>query len=338
MALSEFRYTICPVGNASFIAADRNEFMRNAFGRRGVNPQSLQSLPEERRHAHYTHLDPALFREGGNIPPIWARSNGTETVLLGLSCLRLRQYILVRADSEIERPEELSGRRLCLPVRPNALIDFFRATVQRGFETLLKTIGLCEDDVEFVPTVVTWEKKRIGEAEADALDNGRVDAVFMLYAYAPRMIASGKYRAIYDLASPCAKLPPLNNEHPNILTVSTRLVLDAPDIVVEYVKQAILASRWARTHLRETTALFAKQLRSTEEEASAAFLPDFNEWLELSISDELLSCLEDQKRFLLNHGFIVSDFDIGGWPDESFLRAALSDIAKHSEREVIDYH
>jgi 2'-hydroxybiphenyl-2-sulfinate desulfinase len=331
MTLNEFRYTICPVGNASFISANKDEFMRDAFERLGVKPLPLQNLPKERHMAHYTHLDPALFREGGNIPPIWTKSKGAETVLLGLSCLRLHQYVLVRADSGIERPEDLLGRRLCLPVRPNAIIDFFRATVQRGFETLLDAIDLRKDDAEFVPTVVTDEKSRIGDAEADALDNGQADAVFMLYAYAPRMMASGKYRAICDLASPNAKVPPLSNEYPNILTVSAHLVLDAPKIAVEYVKQAILASRWARTHLKETVELFAKQLRSTEEEASEAFLPDFNECLELSVSDELLSFLDDQKRFLLDHGFITNDFDIGNWLDESFLKTALSDIGENNE-------
>jgi 2'-hydroxybiphenyl-2-sulfinate desulfinase len=324
--MKEFRYTICPVGNASFISANKDGFLHCAFEKLCVKPVLLQNLPETEHGAHYTHSDPALFREGGNIPPIWATSNGAGVVLLGLAFLRLHQYVFVRADSHIATPEDLRGARLGIPFHPDSLIDFFKATVLRGFHTMLKDISMHSHDVEFVPIEARGEKNQIGRAEIEALDNGKTDAVFMLYAYASRMIASGKYRAICDLATHPASAPPLNNEYPNVLTVSRQLADSAPGIVVEYIKQTILAARWARDNPDETAKLFARQLRSTPEEAYAAFLPGFHEYLEPCVSEQGMSALENQKCFLLEHGFIKHDFDVWKWLDDSFLKAALSSI------------
>jgi 2'-hydroxybiphenyl-2-sulfinate desulfinase len=326
MSVKEFRYTICPVGNASFISAGRPEFLRTAFRRRGVNPVLLQSLPTDRWHVHYDYQDSALFREGGNIPPIWAKSNGAGVVLLGAAFLQTKQYVFARIDSEIDSIEDLRGKRLAVPVRPDAVIDFYSAAVRRGFEIALAARGVAVGEVEFTPIHSENIRNTLGIVDVDALDRGYVDAVYARYIFAQRLIASGKYKIVYEVTKHPDFLWPLNNEHPNVLTVSKNLADEAPEIVVEYVKQVILAARWAKTHLPEVTTLFAKQLDGSPGEVLSTLPPGFHKDLEPNLSDKALSALESQKRFLYDRGVISHDFDIEKWKDMSFLRAALSDI------------
>lgn len=84
------------------------------------------------------------------------------------------------------------------------------------------------------------------------MDRGYVDVVYARYLFAQRLIASGKYKIVYEVTGHPDFLWPLNNEHPNVLTVSKSLANAAPEVVVEYVKQTILSARFpqrARTRL-----------------------------------------------------------------------------------------
>jgi 2'-hydroxybiphenyl-2-sulfinate desulfinase len=327
MPVKEFRYTICPVGNASFISAGRHEFMRLAFRKRGVNPVLLQSLPQDRWHVHFDYQDNALFREGGNIPPIWSKSNGAGVVLLGAAFLHTKQYILARIDSDIDSVEDLRGRRLALPVHAKAVVDFYCATVRRGFEVALNAKGVGTGEVEFTPIVVSSEKNPLGTSDVDALEKGFVDAVFTRYVFAQHLIRSGKFKIIYEVSGDSDYLWPVNNEFPNILTVSRKLADDAPEIVVEYVKQVIRAARWAREHFSDAARLFAKQLNGDVGDVLTAMKLDFHKKLEPDLSENSLLALESQKRFLFDHGVIDKDFDIETWKEDYFLDTAKNEIA-----------
>jgi 2'-hydroxybiphenyl-2-sulfinate desulfinase len=331
MSVKEFRYTICPVGNASFISAGRHEFLRSAFRKLGISPVLLQSLPRDKWHVHYDYQDHALFREGGNIPPIWAKSNGAEVVLLGAAFLQTKQYVLARIDSDVEGVEDLRGRRLALPVRPDAVVDFYSSVVRRGFERALAAKGVSAVEVEFVAIVTPDVRNTLGISDVDALDRGYVDAVFARYIFAQRLLASGKYKIIYEVTGDPDHFWPLNNEYPNVLTVSRKLAEDAPEVVIEYVRQTILAARWAKTHLPEVVTLFAKQLDGSPGEVQASLSPGFHKDLEPNLSEKSLLALESQKRFLFDHGVIKNDFDIDKWKDESFLASALRDINQKSQ-------
>jgi len=325
MSLKEFRYTICPVGNASYLSANRGEFLSAAFKKRGVTPVSLRSLPADRRHVHYTYQDPALFREGGNIPPIWAQSRGEDIVLLGIAFLPTKRYVLARTDSNIDGIEALRGRRLAIPVHSNAYIDFYKYTVLRGFLTALNARGMGRGDVRFVEIEDDPER---WIADLDVLDRGGADAVFVRFAKAQRMLASGKYKILYEVTANPEHVWPLNNEYPNILTVSRKLALDAPEIVVEYVKQTVRAARWAKTHMAEVVELFARQLSASPGEVITSLPGDFHKNLEPHLSKKGIAALESQKRFLFDEGVISGDFEIESWKDETFLKTALAEIER----------
>jgi 2'-hydroxybiphenyl-2-sulfinate desulfinase len=343
MADKEFRYTICPVGNASFIAANKDVFLKDSFAARGIRPVRLQTLPEENWHVHYDYKDDRLFREGGNIPPIWSKSEGREPVLIGLAFLPYRSYILVRTDSPIDYAEQLRGKRLGIPTRPEFLIDFYQATVRQGFETVLAARGITPREVVFTELPVTEaqvamkadKSSNLGKFDIEALDNGTIDAVFASGVKAQRLIFSGKYRAIYELSADPELVAPLGGSYPNILTVSKKLADEEPGIVVEYVKQVLLAAEWAKTHLPETLELFSKQVHGTIGEVNASLPINFHKHLTPNLDREGLFALEGQKRFLYDHGFIKKDFDIEKWADRSFLKAAWAEIRNEEEEEEL---
>jgi 2'-hydroxybiphenyl-2-sulfinate desulfinase len=334
MSVKEFRYTICPVSNASYISANRDEFLKAAFLKRGVTPVKLQTLPKEKWHVHFTYEDDALFREGGNIPPIWAKSRGAEPVLIGTAFIYARHYILTRIDADIDRTEDLRGRKLAVPLNRDAVVDWYHAAVLRGYETALNARRVSPGEVIFTDIPVSQGHSDFGHQESEALDKGEVDAIFARFVFAQKLLASGKYKVVYETTANPEYVWPVNNEHPNILTVSCKLAEEAPEVVIEYIKQVILAARWAKTHFSDTVELFSRQLDGSPGEVIAALKPYFNQTLEPALSRKGLLAVESQKRFLFDHGVIARDFDVEKWADKSFLEHALAEIQEEESREL----
>ncbi len=329
MAIQEIRYTICPVGNASYIAANKG-WLAEGLNKLGVTPVKLQTLPKEHWNVHFNYQDDALFREGGNIPPIWAKSNGAEVVLIGLTFLPAKDYIVVRADSQIDSVEQLRGKKLAVPVHPKAEIDFYQATVQRGFETALAARGVAKGEVEFVELPVDIEyfgknehrPTSLGRIDLEALETGKADAAYIGNTRGQAALSTGKYKVIFEISANARVLSPINNVYPSVLTVSKKLAEDAPEVVVEYIRQLQRAAEWAKTNRAEVQELFAEQTYGTVGEMIAARRPSFHKHLAITLSEEGLYALESQKRFLYDHDYIEKDFDIAKWADNSFLKAA----------------
>jgi sulfonate transport system substrate-binding protein len=246
----EIRYTICPVGNASYIAAKKG-WLNEGLAPLGVTATLLQNLPQERWAAHYNYKDAALFREGGNIPPIWSKAQGEEPVLIGLTFLDHKQYLLVRADSPIDSVEQLRKHRLGLQSRPEFIIDYGKASAQQGFNTALAARGVAKTEVTFVELPVSeadiaqtaGKKSNYGrKREVEALEKGEVDAIYTSGTRAQALLDTGHFKVIFAISADADQLFPINNAYPNILTVSKRLAEEAPEIVVEYIKQMLRAA------------------------------------------------------------------------------------------------
>ncbi|WP_132017407.1 ABC transporter substrate-binding protein [Hydrogenispora ethanolica] len=327
-AAKEILYTICPVGNASYIAAHQGWLAAGLAGM-GVTATRLQTLPQERWAAHFTYREPALFREGGNIPPTWAKTNGAEPVLLGLTFLDWKQYILVRVDSPIQAVEELRGKRLGIPVNPGyPPIDFWKATAERGFETALAARGVTGAEVRFLELADDYRARRTktwsrpGERESEALLNGEVDAIFYTGTWVQTLLETGKVRAIFEISANPELIWPLSNDNPIILTVSRPLAEEAPEIVVEYVKQVLRAAEWAKTNRGAVERIFAEQTFGTPAQVAAARPADFHQKLTPELSKRGFLALESQQRFLYDHGYITQTFAVEKWADDRFLKEA----------------
>jgi ABC-type nitrate/sulfonate/bicarbonate transport system substrate-binding protein len=113
--VSSIWYTRCPVPTTSGLAQHFG-WIRRAFQREGIQVQSLQDTSDPRlRRSHFTHSLLASFREGGNIPAIWAKAQGQDTAVVGISWVDEEQLVLVRPDSNIRSLADLKGCKLGIP-------------------------------------------------------------------------------------------------------------------------------------------------------------------------------------------------------------------------------
>ncbi len=328
--LSQVYYTICPVKVASHVAAHQG-FFAQAFARDGVAFTHISALPASHWSVHYTHDHPSFFRDGGNIPPLWTRARGADTVLVGLSFSQRRQSILVAKEAAITSIRDLRGKREALPQREDA-IDFYRAMAHRGFLVALQVHGMNATDVEFVDIPATkamaaqegcgsvWSAKHDRTAaygaEVAALLAGQVDAIYQSGGRVGAVLATGAVRAIYDL-----------HTHPELfvrvsITVSGELARNYPELVVSYLEATLRGAAWARQHRDATISILARETFATEESIRASFPPDLHTTLAPELSEEGLTALEMQQQFLLEHGYMAREVAIRTWADASFLEAA----------------
>ncbi len=328
----EFNYTICPVGNASYIAENKG-FLKDRLEKAGYTPVKLQTLAQEHWVEHFNYQNDRLFREGGNTPPIWSNSRGAETVLLGINPIPGQQAILVRKDSDIKTLADLKGRKLGIPDKTKVTIDHQKTAVLEGFENALKLAGLKNEDAEWVfvkaeipdfPDGTMWSPKFGPDVEA--LDKGEVDAIFVKLSASERVLETGRYRKLINLITDQDSVDPVNNEWPNVLTVSRKFAEEEPEAVVEYLKAVIVAARWAKDHKDEAEELLAEQTLSNVEQYRRAFPEDFYARLEPNFSEEGLKSLQTRAQFLYDHGFAEKVVDVNEWVDKSFLERALSEL------------
>ncbi|HEY0125063.1 MAG TPA: ABC transporter substrate-binding protein [Rhizobium sp.] len=334
-------YTVCPVASAISIAVGRGELER-AFQDSGVTLHNIRHNPDRAvREAHYNQNQANLFREGGNIPPLWARSEGRNLRLIGLTWIEQYAAVLALPSSGIRTPEDLKGKRLGLVRRPNDQIDYARATGLRGFLTALKAGGVDRSAVTFVdiaidePLVASQPGEGVLSSSAfsavrlrkwdgllvKALYEGAVDAIYVT-GPAAELESILNAHVVFD-----ARLAPnpydrINNTTPLAFTVRGELLESDPDIVTAYVAQNIRTARWAKANAAEAIRFIARDSGSAEELIPLKYSPDVTRALEPALDDDLLGYLNDQKEFLLHEGFIHNDFDIAGFAAHEPLRDA----------------
>lgn len=340
-------FTRCPVPCASGIAVT-NGWLDDAFEPLGVRVQSLRNSPDRRiRESHFTHTLENSFRQGGNAPAIYARSQGEDTVLLGLQWTPQYQAILTLPESGIKTVSDLKGRRLSLPKRINDKIDFWRAISLQGYEHALSTAQLGLADVQLVdlPVVQSFVDTASGDkhgiasvpqlqrhhtAELTALLQGRVDAIFAYSVWGLTLRDQFNAVQVINLAQTSDPFLQVNNEQPSTLTVSGKLLREHPDLVDRYVAQLVRASHWARKNRAASRIALAQETGTAEYWIDEGHSPDITDRLDLSLDAHLVDALAERKKFLLHNGFIAQDFDLNQWIDSGPLDRALRDLESAS--------
>ncbi|HSC88038.1 MAG TPA: hypothetical protein VLC09_12235, partial [Polyangiaceae bacterium] len=80
-------YSRCGAATASALAI-RQGWLQREFDGGSTRLHSLRdSDDQEVLNSHYHHGLSGLFREGGNIPPIWARAGGSDTAVVAITWL-----------------------------------------------------------------------------------------------------------------------------------------------------------------------------------------------------------------------------------------------------------
>lgn len=335
-------YTVCPVPSAISIAVGKGELQR-AFANSGVNLQSVRTHADRKiREAHYDQSQSNLFREGGNIPPIWSKSLGKDLKVIGLTWIDHASLIISLPDSGIRNAGDLKGKRLGIIKRPNDQIDHARAGQLKAYLTALKHGGVRREDARFVDIVIDEPQVAVPPDGSElsssafsvnklraqdgyflrALLQGEVDAIHVGSSRVGLQALVGGH-VVFNAADPA--LDPLDrvaNGTPTAFTVKTELLESNPEIVTAYIAQNLRTARWAKANPAEARRYIARDTAATEEEVVLGYSSDVTAQLEPSLDDRLVGYLEHQKNFLLAEGFIKKDFAIADFIAREPLIAA----------------
>ncbi|MQY27566.1 ABC transporter substrate-binding protein [Nocardia aurantia] len=326
-------FTRCPVPTATGIAADRG-WLTAEFAADGLAVRSLQDAgPGVLRDSHYTHALTGLFREGGNVPALWARAGGEPTRLIGLTWIEERQAVLVRRGHDLTTPAQLAGLRVAIPRRPIA-IDFWRAMALAGFAGALAAAGLTLGDVRPVdidaaPGAGQWV------AELGALRDGRVDAVYVKGALAVEAAARHDAVVALDLDSFPDKGIRINNGTPRPVTVHQRLLDEHPEIVSRFLAVLLEAADWAAANPADVPRILAAETGAGAAGVAGAYAWTGHPDLRLDLSGPRLELLARQEHFLRDHGFLAAPVDVAAWADPAPLAAATALVSARAGRRVI---
>jgi len=279
------------------------------------------------RLSYYHHGQTGLFREGGNVPALWARSEGQGAVVIGITWVDEYQGILVREGSGIQTLADLKTKRLGLPLRRRALIDIHRASAQRGFATALSAAGLDPRRARWThiesPDFEFPQRDPGRDIELDALKSGYVDAVFLRGAQGHAAARDPSLRVVADLNRLEDPLQRVNNGTPRPITVDRDFLARHPGIVRRYLGVLLRAGAWAREHPDEVARLAALENPGyTALDVTGALGPALHRSLTPALDPIRLAGLASQKEFLLDWGYIRRDFNIDDWIDPAPLSEA----------------
>ncbi|NHC15919.1 ABC transporter substrate-binding protein [Motilibacter deserti] len=328
-------FTRCPVPTASGIAHNLG-WLDGEFAPDGIAVGVLQDAPPEIARHHFDHELPGLFREGGNVPALVARSQGARTRLLGLTWIEERQAIVVRAGSGIDAAAALRGARAAVPEWAATKGQSFpRAMAVSGFAGALASARLGLGDVELVEVTDDPDPSvGIDAASRDAfwpglreLADGRVDAVYVKGARAAEQAAAVGAVVAVDLDALPDRRHRVNNGTPRPITVHESLLQARPDLLVRFLRRTLQAADWAAAHPEEVRAILARETRSGAEGVRTAYAEGFHLALHPSLAADRLDLLAQQEAFLHAHGYLAERVSVEEWVDAGPLAEARATVA-----------
>lgn len=333
-------YTRCPVPTASGVAFQTGMFA-DAFAESDYVVPNIAELGPGHQDVHYTHSIDMFIREGGVAPPVWARANGVDSVMFGITFMEEFQGVFVRTDDPAASVTYLAGRRLALPVWPRLVFNFWRFAALKGLTSALKVHGVAPDAVRFVDIVEGWdpsERRNVGTQDPDvparceyrgqleALLAGEVDAIFGKGPEAGllQQEADGAIRLLYDVRSAPDFAERINNSTPRVLTTSRHAVEEHFDAVVRYTQTAVRAAHWVQENPKDARHLIARECSIEADKIETYLEPDYRAKFLPRLDGELIDAVGIVKTFLHEHEFIDRDFDLGDWIDRRPLAEAYA--------------
>lgn len=318
----ELWITRCPVPTATGIALDQGAFDRE-FAAEGLTVKTLQETtndPKLQAQHTYHHLT-GLFREGGNIPPLWARAAGVETsVVVGLTWVDERQALLARPGSGIRGAADLKGKRLGVSNSPSVSTDIWRGMALHGYINVLGTVGLTAADVTLVdidaPVLEGGGRRRTGgwsQASVEALLRGDVDVIYAKGAPAAYVQREHGLDIVADINAHPDPRVRINNGTPRPVTAHVNFVRERPDIVARYLAVLLHASDWATRHADDVRRIVAAETVTDEESVALAYGPDLHRSFDVRLTPEWIDAFTVQKNFLRDWKLIPGDIDIARW-------------------------
>lgn len=333
-------YTRCTVATACGIAHQRGMFA-STFADSDYEARHIGELGRDQAVTHFTHTLADSIREGGAIPPLWARQNGADTVLVGLTWVAESLSFYVRADSNIQSFADLAGKRIGIPVRKHLEIDFMQVNAHKGITHALQAHNMTADDVELTRFEVHDDplgmaNRDLGKGDARTLPSIYAQEVEGLLADKAEVVFAknaetkylercyqGRIRKIYDLID-CGVEEWKLNANPRIISVSGNMVRENPEGLIRYLQVLIQAATWSADHPAEVPDLMAAELGVAAADIVTSHEPGFEQQLWPTLSDKTQQLLKSQMKFMVDNGYLSPDMGLEGWVDDSFLRAAYA--------------
>lgn len=330
-------YTRCPVPTPLGIAAQLG-WLEETFARSGFTIQSIaESNDPAIRRSHFDHHLAWSFRQGGSIPPIWARAKGRATRLVGITWTDEFQALITLPQTGVRAARDLAGRRFGIPRRDNAVVDHQRATALKGLASALSLEGLSPDDVEIValptpdtsliaaddPSLFCLRRRIPYASEVAALVRDEVDAIFVKGTQGIAVANSLAAVTVSEFGFHPDPRIRINTGSPRVLTVDETFAAERPDLVAQLIAVIARVGRWAAAHPEETCRYIAREAAASEEQVKAAHRGVVHQSLGIGLDERLIDAVSYYKDFLLDWGFLELDFDVGSWVDSRPFEAAL---------------
>ena len=331
---AELWYTRCPVPTATGIAL-RQGWLQQEFARSGITLKSVRASADRAvRESHYNHSLSGMFREGGNVPPIWARANGQDTVVVGITWVDEEQLLLVRGDSDIHSLADIKGRRLGVPKHATKHVDVGRAEDLHAFVTSLALAGITTNDVELVDVEAEeFDLKEVIDRDLTlrptirALQAGTVDVAYAKGSTSATLVETLGLRPLLDINANPDRFVRVNAGTPRPITVDRTLATERPDLVARYLAVLLQTARWAERHPDPVVAAIAAETANSEASVRRGYGPQLHHRFTPELSEQYVKGLELQKNFLRDGGFIAGDFGFAGWIFPEPLKRAHDLIA-----------
>ncbi len=359
---NEVYYTNCPLISASNVDQELG-WTAEEYGKIGVKYAYFRSVPETDWYPHYIHNQDNLIRFGGLFPPIHVHADYRRTRMLGLTHVPYEGgCMMVRAKDNLFRMSDLKGKKIGITKSLNTLKnDWWRIQEHQGILAMLMLNGMTVKDVQLVdfpypddwyddPAMLKplinpsfWQLNRDHKHDLAfrpleaALLEGKVDAIYLQSGPLQQLSeATGELAAIEDLSKhPDWRLQVANI--PAIITCTDVMANEHPELVVAFMKGMIRVGRWANEYKHAAAAILNKQTYYLDVEDTYRGIKDVD--MVPNLSAQNMAMVNIGKNFMLKHGYIKNDFDVGKWAAPEFFEQAarelLDDAVKMKKMEKI---
>ncbi|WP_245258010.1 ABC transporter substrate-binding protein [Rhodomicrobium vannielii] len=240
----------------------------------------------------------------GDLPAIVHRSNGIKTKWLAQSDVHTPIFLAVRKGVEVNRIEDLVGRKIA---------QFRGTNLQLAADRVLAAHGLTEKNIKFINLDFA--------GSVAALLSGNIDG-----AFGGVEVLELKRRGIIDIPYDTKDDKPEFSRAAG-LYVTEEFEAKHPELVQRVVNAYVRAARWGadeanREALNDVYAKSGIPAQSFREYFSGQKLADR---LNPLIDDFVIERYRDQARRALDYGLLRRPVEIESWIDRRYLERALAE-------------